>query len=173
MEFLRWLWGQIHGSFYCLLILVGIFCGIKIFITGCVAIGNFAYYCYVPEIETQTVWSGSFGDYIQANADVPQNFKASLRGEVFCDPGSVEEDFCRYIFYPEMTPKWWFNLPKDKPPKKEIRFRMPAQILYVRIKPEADVAGLVTAELEKLADECRSNRRYLCSLGIKTPWFVY
>ena len=174
MEFLRWLWGQIHGSFYCLLILVGIFWGIKIFITGCIAIGNFALYCYVPKIEVQTAFGASFGNYIQLNANAPRDFKTSLRGEVFCDPGSVEEDFCRYIFYPDMIPKWWFNIPEGKPTKKEIRFRMPAQTFYARIKPEnIDIAGLVTTELEKLADECRSNRKYLCSFGVKTPWFEY
>ena len=174
MEFLRWLWGQIHGTFYCMLILASIFLGLKVLLTGCVAIGNFAFYCYVPKIEAQTAFGASFGNYIQLNVDAPRDFKASLRGEVYCDPGSAEEDFCRYLFYPDMIPKWWFDLPKDKLQRKEIRFRMPAQTFYARIKPEnIDVAALVTAELENLAKEFRSNRRYLYSFGIKTPWFEY
>ena len=167
MERLRWFLGQIHGTFYCILILAVIVAGLAFLFCAIAAIDNLNDYAKAPKIATSIGLNRDFDAYIKSNVVAPPNFKVFLHGKVRCEPRD-RGNFCRYEYYPEMIPKWWFNHPKGRQIKKMVFFKLGSSGNEESVIPfSREPADIISEGLKVLAEECAKNRDFVPDIGVE------
>ena len=167
MESLKRLAGEVHGIFYCILILAAIAIAFAVFSCAIVAMDNLNDYAKAPKIKTSIGLSRDFEDYIKANVVVPPNFKVFLHGKVRFGPRD-RGNCCRYEYYPEMIPKWWFNRPKGRQIKRAVFFKLGSSCNKESVIPfSREPADIISEDLKALAEECLKNRDFVPEIGIE------
>ncbi len=167
MESLKRIANEAHGIFYCLIILAVIAVGLAVLVCVITAVDNLNYYAKAPKIATSIGLNRNFDAYIKSNVVVPPNFKVFLHGKVRCEPRD-RGNFCKYEYYPEIIPKWWFNRPKGRQIKKMVFFKLGSSGNEESVIPfSREPADIISEGLKALADECAKNRDFVPDIRVE------